>query len=350
MLRRRVGLIAVIAVLVAACGSETGDSTTTVGSETTTTAAETTTTEAPTTTAEESGGVIGFAHGVENDAAYPPVSAAARAQAEARGYELLEGSANGDCEAQIGNIETYIAQVVDAIVILPFCGLDTYTDVVARAQDAGILVFGYATAFPEGDGALIYDTIPGSEELANEAVRWVENDLPAAPDYDGEFSWGLLTFDQCGAPCTERTDTARTIIVDATGVDPQECEAVQTEEGFTCVETMLQADPGMDMVIAVGSAGGLGAFEAISQTGKSPESIFVGSWDGDKEALQFLLDDTGYRGVAAISLTTIGQTVVDMPADVLEGVVPAGTDTLLPYIVITPADPDLAQSYIDELP
>ena len=50
--------------------------------------------------AEATKGTIAFSYGNETAGIYPIVAGPARLQAEARGYEFIEGAANGDCPKQ----------------------------------------------------------------------------------------------------------------------------------------------------------------------------------------------------------------------------------------------------------
>ena len=333
---RMATVVTALFLVAAACGGSDADETTT------TAAAQASTTEA----AAQTAGTIGLAYGLENEADYFSQREHAINAAEARGYKLLEGSANGDCDQHVTDIENYISAEVDAIVILPFCGLAPYEDVVARALAAGITIVGYSQALEGGQGALLYDTLAASVELSNEAIRWINEDLTTHPEFDGSFAWALYTFDQCGEVCTTRTDTARDLIVEATGVDPFECEAVVEDEGLECAENFFQRDPSLNMIIAVGNSSGIGAYEAYAQTGRDEDLFFVGGWDGVKEAIEYVLDDGAYRGVMAIDNKVLGALIVDVPADLLEGVVQAPYEILLTYALLTPADPDLATAYL----
>ena len=151
-------------------------------------------------------GVIAFSYGNESAGIYPIVAGPARIQAEARGYQFLEGSANGDCEQQVSDIENFVVQQVDAIVVLPLCGVDPLAPVLADAKAAGIKVVGYSTEIPGGDGAIVYQNKQGAQAVADEALRWLDESYSGDPD---NFTWALYTYDQCGAPCTDRTDTIR---------------------------------------------------------------------------------------------------------------------------------------------
>ena len=299
--------------------------------------------------AAASKGTIAFSYGNEGSGIYPIVADPARLEAERRGYEWVEGSANGDCEKQVQDIEGFVAAGVDAIVFLPLCGIDPYLPVVQSAKDAGIVIVGYSTAIPGGDSSIVYANIDGARAVAAEALRWLEEDFTGDPE---TFSWALFTFDQCGMACTDRTDPIRQIITEATGVAPLEAESVAEASGLEATETFLQADPGLNMVIGINDAGALGAYQAfvaqIEQDGRDPGEIFVGGMDGQNEALELLAgaDEYGiYRVSGALILDQLGKAVADLPANILEGQPP--TSLVLNYVAITPGMGSFAQQVLD---
>jgi ribose transport system substrate-binding protein len=294
-------------------------------------------------------GVIAFSYGNESAGIYPIVAGPARIQAEARGYQFVEGSANGDCEQQVSDIENFVVQQVDAIVVLPLCGVDPLAPVLADATAAGIKVVGYSTEIPGGDGAIVYQNTQGAQAVADEALRWLDENYTGDPD---NFTWALYTYDQCGAPCTDRTDTIRDAIVAATGVEPLEAEAVDETTGLNAAETFLQQEPDLAMLIGINDAGALGAYQAFQgaiANGRDPESIFVGGMDGQTEALELIADGGGeggiYRASGALILDDLGRAVADLPADLIEGKDVSVLE--LPYELVTPADTARAQEIVD---
>ena len=299
--------------------------------------------------AAASKGTIAFSFGNEGAGIYRLVADPARIEAERRGYDWVEGSANGDCEKQVQDIEGFVAAGVSAIVFLPLCGIEPYLPVVQSAKDAGIVVVGYSTAVPGGDSSIVYANIDGARAVAAEALRWLEEDFTGDPE---TFSWALFTFDQCGRACTDRTDPLREIITEATGVAPLEAESVAEATGLEATETFLQADPGLNMVIGINDGGALGAYQAfvaqIEQDGRDPGEIFVGGMDGQNEALELLAgaDEYGIYGVSgAIILDQLGKAVADLPANILEGQPP--TSLVLNYVAITPGMANFAQQVLD---
>jgi ribose transport system substrate-binding protein len=307
------------------------------------------TSTAGSTAAAGGGGTIAFSYGNESAGIYPIVAEPARIQAESRGYEFLEGSANGDCDQQVQDVENFVTQGVDALVVLPLCGPEPLTPVLEEADAAGIVVVGYSTEVPGGDGAIVYQNVAGAEALAEEAIRWYNEDFTGDKE---AFSWALFTYDQCGTACTDRTDPIRAAIVEATGVEPLEAESVDETSGLEATETFLQQEPELAMVIGINDAGALGAYQAMQgaiANGRDAESIFVAGMDGQIEALELLAEGGGengiYRASGALILDDLGRAVADLPADILEG---EDVEILeLPYEIITPADADRAQEIVD---
>lgn len=302
------------------------------------------------TSPASAGGTIAFSYGNESAGIYPIVAGPARLQAEARGYEFVEGSANGDCEQQVRDVENFVVQEVDAIVVLPLCGVEPLLPVLQQASEAGIKIVGYSTEIPDvGDAAIVYQNVEGAQAVAAEALRWIEEEYTGDPE---NFSWALYTYDQCGTACTDRTDPIREMIVEATGVEPFEAESVDETSGLESAETFLQQDPDLAMVIGINDAGALGAYQAFQAAiadGRDPGSIFVGGMDGQTEALELIAQGGGengiYRASGALILDDLGRAVADLPADLLEG--KDVTVLELPYELVTPADPARAQEIVD---
>lgn len=296
------------------------------------------------------GGSIAFSYGNESAGIYPIVAKPAATQAKSRGFDFLEGSANGDCDKQVQDLENFVTQQVSAIVVLPICGVEPVTPVLAMAKEAGITIVGYSQPVPSGDGAIVYKNVDGAEALAANAIDWYNTQFTGDKK---DFSWVLYTYDQCGQPCTDRTDPIRAAITKATGVKPYEAESVAEDTGQKALETLLQKDPGIDMVIGINDAGALGAYAALAPlvkdgTRKASE-LYVAGMDGQTEALELIAKGGGeggiYRASGALILDDLGRAVADLPIDILQG---QGSSTLeLPYEVVTTADSARAQAIVD---
>lgn len=302
------------------------------------------------TASATSGGVIAYSYGNEAAGEYATIRDLASKAAEQRGFTLIEGAAFGDCSKQVQDVENFVAQQVSAIVVLPLCGPDPLKPALTSAEEAGIVVVGYSQAVPGGKASIEYDNVAGAEELASFAVDWYKTDFTGDPD---DFSWVLYTYDQCGKPCTDRTDPIREIVTAGTGVAPYEAEAVTEEQGLTEIEKLLQKDPGIDMVIGINDAGALGAYQAMAQLVRDGategSALFVAGMDGQTEAVKLVAEGGGeggiYRATSALLLSDLAPAIANVPIDILEG--GGGGPILLPYVLLTTDDPAAAQAVLD---
>lgn len=348
-----------LALVLAACGGSNDSSSSADEAQATSEATqeepapvETETDTETETEIETEGGSIAFSYGNESAGIYPIVAKPAATESEARGFEFLEGSANGDCDKQVQDLENFVTQQVSAIVVLPICGVEPVTPVLAMAKEAGITVVGYSQEVPSGDGAIVYQNVAGAEALAANAIEWFDNEFTGNKD---EFSWVLYTFDQCGQPCTDRTDPIRDAITAATGVEPYEAESVAEDTGQEALETLLQRDPSIDMVIGINDAGALGAYAAmapfIRDGSREASEIYIAGMDGQTEALELIAEGGGeggiYRASGALILDDLGRAVADLPIDILLGELPVPATLELPYEIVTTADPARAQAIVN---
>lgn len=336
--------LAVLALLLAACGAGTDDSTGNgdpVGQNG----------EAGTEDADAGdGGVIAFSFGAEHNEVYPLVAEPARVIAEERGYEFVEGAAFGDIEQQVADIESFIARGVDAIVFLPLGGIEPYEGVVEDALEAGIIVVGYFSEVPGSHATIQGDEAQGGRLLGEAAARWYEEEYQGD---EGDFSWVLFTNDPLPAS-KQRTDAVREAMSAVTDIEPMEAHGVAAEDGVDAMGSFLASDPDVNMVLGVNDAVALGAYESlmdqIDDQGRDPSQIFVGGIDGQNEALQLLIDGGGpngiYRASSASIIVKFGQAVANVPIDILEGGPEEGVE--VEYELFTPADADRIEEVLEE--
>ena len=142
--RRNLALMAVIAMMIAACGGDGAD-TTTATTEATGTTAATTTTEATTDTTEATDDeiVIGVSWNNYNEERWalwdePAIKAAI----EAEGGTYISADAGSSEEQQIADVENLISQGADVLIILAQ-NVEAIRPAVASALEQGIPVIGY---------------------------------------------------------------------------------------------------------------------------------------------------------------------------------------------------------------
>lgn len=142
--RRNLALMAVIAMMIAACGGDGAD-TTTATTEATGTTAATTTTEGTTDTTEGTDGeiIVGVSWNNYNEERWALWDEPAmKAAIEAGGGSYISADAGSSEEQQIADVENLISQGADVIIILAQ-NVEAIRPAVASALEQGIPVIGY---------------------------------------------------------------------------------------------------------------------------------------------------------------------------------------------------------------
>jgi ABC-type sugar transport system substrate-binding protein len=113
-------------------------------------------------------------------------------------------------------------------------------------------------------------------------------------------------------------------------------EAVSAAEGQAAMQTILQANPDVDVVLCVADDACLGVRAAMKAAGKNPDDVFLAGWDGSLQALKDVQAGGMIKAVGALDLFNIGENVVNMPANVMEGTEPQ--EVLLDYVLADKSD------------
>ena len=213
--------------------------------------------------------------------------------AESLGMEVTITNGNQDVATQVSQIENFIEQGVDYIIISPVSdtGLE---DVVKKATDAGIVVVaanqnvGNSQAFvtiPEYDLGRALGDAAGkyiAETWGDEPVDVLVLDYPdiesIVPRGDGMRD-GII----------ENAPSANIV---------QSISANTTEKGSAAMETALQKFPNIQVVIGCN------------------DKMFVGGMDGTEQALNLIKEGTIYKATIDINAKGTGKILVDTALEV----------------------------------
>jgi D-xylose transport system substrate-binding protein len=285
MKNRLWAFLAVLALVVAACGDDAGDTTTTAGDGATTTAgAEPTTTAgdgATTTAGGDDEIVVGVSWNNYNEERWAKADEPAiQAALEAAGASYISTDAGSSAEQQLADVENLISQGADALIILAQDGT-AILPAVASALEQGIPVIGYDRLI-EDPGAfyLTFDNI----EVGRMQARAIFELVPEGnyvfikgnqADANADFLFGgQLEILQ------EAIDSGAIVNVGESYTDNWDPAVAQTNmEQF-----LTQNNNDVDAVVASndGMAGGVvAALEAQGLAGTVP----VSGQDGDAAAL-----------------------------------------------------------------
>ena len=262
--------VAVTALALSACTN----SSSTASSSTPTAAASAADTAAASGSAAAPSGEkikIGFSAPAADHGWMGSITKSAVAEAEALGdVDLVVAEGTNDVNLQISQVETFINDKVDAIVLLPFDGA-AMTDVALKAMNAGIPVINvdreFASPFAArttilGDnygmgvsaGTYICEQLGDKPDSVIAEIAGIDS-LPLTQDRSKGFSDALA---DCGLKVSNRVSAEFTV-----------------ESGEAAASNLLQAAPKIDALWNHDDDQGVGVMAAIKNAGRS-EFIMVG--------------------------------------------------------------------------
>ena len=282
---RVLGPLVVVALVVAACGGDTADTTTTAG-EATTTAAETTTTAAETTTsaAAETTTSAAAAEAVEitagdsitatflpkctNIAVFPQANSGAEEAAAELGSDPAEFVGPADCGDTTGQIEfmtNAVTQGVQAIMLSNNSG-DQLDAPAQAAADAGIPVVTWDSPIPSATGESVFvaqvDFDETGQVMADMARTILGDDggefaiLSATPDAANQNAWIAAMEEVLATPEFENLVLVETVY----GNDV-------AEDSVTAALGLVDSHPDLELIMAPTTVGIVAAAQAMEQEG-----------------------------------------------------------------------------------
>ena len=210
------------------------------------------------------------------------------AEAEAAKYEdieLRQAEGTNDANLQISQVETFINEGVDAIVLLPTDG-DALTDIATQAMEAGIPVVNVDREFSSPFAArttILGDNYGMGVSAGTYACRLVEeNNIsnPVIAEIQGIAS----------LPLTQDRSQGFADALKACGesVDNQVSAEFTVESGEEVASNLLQAAPEMDIIWNHDDDQGVGVKQAFDNAGRD-EFFFIGG-AGSCNAMQWIKD------------------------------------------------------------
>lgn len=230
---------------------------------------------------------IGFSAPAADHGWMGSITKSALAEAQALGdVDLIVAEGTNDVNLQISQVETFINDKVDAIVLLPFDGA-AMTDVAIKAMDAGIPVINvdreFASPFAAratilGDnygmgvsaGTYICEQLSGKPDAVVAEIAGIDS-LPLTQDRSKGFADALA---ECGLSVTNRVSAEFTV-----------------ESGEAAASNLLQAAPKIDALWNHDDDQGVGVMAAINNAGRS-EFIMVGGAGSANVMRDIQADDT----------------------------------------------------------
>lgn len=183
--------------------------------------------------------------------------------------------AGGDPVKQSADLEAFLAQQYNGIFFLALApgGLD---DFVARATGQGVCVFNHSASPVTGTTQnVVLDQHASGYEVGRFAADWINA-------RGGNLEVAYLS-NQADPQLALRSQGEKDAITELApnAVVVGEVEANTIELGASGTANLLQAHPNISVILAFSDDGGLGAYQAATEAGKTdPNTFFIGSADG----------------------------------------------------------------------
>lgn len=233
---------------------------------------------------------VGFAQVETNGSWRIAQSESMKAEAAKRGYELVYTDAAGSEAKQISDVDSMIAQKVDAIFLAPRSE-KPLAQAVLKAKAAGIPVIlldrnvDTTIAKPGQD----YVTFIGSDfvEEGKRAAEWLikaTNGKAKIIELEGTVGSTPANDRKKGFDDAIKAQSGMQIVASQSG-------DFARDKGRQVMETLLQANPDITAVYAHNDEMAIGAIAALEAAGKVPgKDVIVVSIDGTKDATQAIID------------------------------------------------------------
>ena len=256
--------------------------------------------------------------------------------------QVAEGT--NDVNLQISQVETFINDGVDAIVLLPFDGA-AMTPIALEAMDAGITVINVDREFDDpnaarvtvlGDnygmgvsaGQYVCEQADGNEDAIVAEIAGIDS-LPLTQDRSQGFEDAL---GECGLD-----------------VDARQAAEFTVESGEEVASQLLQSEPKIDFLWNHDDDQGVGVLAAIESAGRDEFTMIGGA--GSANAMREIQDDSGVLKATVIYPSTQGADGVKLArlllqqkamSDLVEVEVPRTVQLFAPVVTS-----DNVDQYID---
>ena len=254
------------------------------------------------------GPMVGVTLWRKGDPFYWNLESAMREEAEKEGVTLRVQSAEMDLHTQTGQVEDFIAQKVDAIVVCPVDS-KSIAGAIRKANDAKIPVFTADIAAQGGDvvSHIASDNVEGGRLAGEYMVKLL-----------GGKGKIVIVNHPIDTSVQDRVRGFKEAIVKSNIkiVDDQACEGLR-DKAMAVMENLLQKHRDLDGVFAINDSAALGCLAAIRQAKRTDVAI-VG-YDGDPEARQEILAGSPLKADAVQFPREIGKVTVQTIAKYLKG-------------------------------
>jgi ABC-type sugar transport system substrate-binding protein len=239
---------------------------------------------------------------------------AALAEAEKQGYDILQSFSGMDPQKQLAEVNTWLAQGIDALVVLAL-DANAMAPIVAKVHEQKALFISYANRIEGEDGYIKWADRDAGALLGAHAAKHIKEKL------GGSAEVGFLTATNIQVVTDRIESTREAILAELPDTKFFEATALNAPDALKATQTLLQAHPEMKIVICCTDDGALGARSAYQNSG------LAAGQRADRRLRRRQAEpraDQGARSVPAgqsmaLDIGDIGRRVVDIPHQLWNG-------------------------------
>ncbi len=253
---------------------------------------------------------------------YVELTDAMKAEAIKRNVDLKVSIANQDLNKQLADIQDFIVQDVDAIILSPVDS-NGVGGALARAKKAGIPIFTVDISADDSDViAHIATDNYGGGEIAGDLMGKLLN---------GKGEVAIIHYPTVQS-VIDRVDGFTKVLnekypnIKIVDIQP----GITRPEALSATQNMLQSHPNIKGIFGFGDDAALAATVAVN-TAKKEDKIKIIGFDGLKEARNAVDNEKAFAAVIRQYPSKMGSTAINVAVDYLNG------EKVESYIPITPA-------------
>ncbi len=233
---------------------------------------------------------VGFSQTETNNPWRLALTASMQEEAKKRGWQLVYTNANGSAAKQVSDMDSLIAQKVDAIFVSPR-EEKPLAPAVLKAKNAGIPVFvidrnvdqSIAKAGRDYVSFIGSDFVKEGQRAADWLIKFTKGNAKII-ELEGSLGSSPANDRKKGFDDRIKSRAGMKIIASQTG-------NFTRDEGRQVMEALLQAHPDVTAVYAHNDEMALGAITALEAAGRVPgKDVILVSIDGQRSALQAIVD------------------------------------------------------------
>ena len=247
-------------------------------------------------------------------------TAAVEARAAEYGMNVIAVEAGNDLNKQLADVEDLLARGIDILIFNPKDPLGA-VPATRMATEAGVPIFIIDSSI---DASADYVTTVQSNNLANgEAVgNWLADTMG-----DEFIRMALLSGSQGNPVGKERRQGVFRGLIEeqlrnnnASGFEivAQGWGEWAHEGGLNAMEDILVAFPDINVLLCENDSMCLGAMQAMNEAGKTDDILVLAAADGQKEALELIMDGS-YGATGLNDPALVAGTAVDLAVEYLQG-------------------------------